>query len=149
MLIQRYADAIKVHANTMKTLYSKLEALQGDVAVTRSARQSITYIYTDTCYSAFRQTVCISILFTVFIICILVRPEQQKEMLQLCASCTRTDVALNNLVVRSRLRTKSMSKFLQRQPASPQERQSGERHWRWGSQETKRHWHRGSQAKGL
>ena len=32
----------------------------------------------------------------------LIRPEQQKEMLKLCASCTRVDVALNNLVVRAR-----------------------------------------------
>ena len=30
------------------------------------------------------------------------RPEQTAEILQLCGSCTRTDVALHNLVVRSR-----------------------------------------------
>ena len=31
------------------------------------------------------------------------RPETQQAILQLCASCTKTDVALNNLVVRARL----------------------------------------------
>ena len=36
---------------------------------------------------------------------VLARPEQQKEMLQLCAACTRADVALNNLVVRARTPT--------------------------------------------
>ena len=30
------------------------------------------------------------------------RPEQTAEVLQLCGSCTRTDVALHNVVVRSR-----------------------------------------------
>lgn len=31
------------------------------------------------------------------------RPETQQEILRLCASCTKTDVALNNLVVRARI----------------------------------------------
>lgn len=32
----------------------------------------------------------------------LVRPETQQAILKLCAQCTKTDVALNNLVVRAR-----------------------------------------------
>ena len=33
------------------------------------------------------------------------RPETQKEILKLCAECTKTDVALNNLVIRARTTT--------------------------------------------
>ncbi|CAL1151298.1 unnamed protein product [Cladocopium goreaui] len=61
------AKQIGIQVNHMKTIYEKLEGLQGDLAATRTSR-----------------------------------PETQKNILKLCAEATKTDVALNNLVVRSR-----------------------------------------------
>lgn len=61
------AKQIGIQVNHMKTIYEKLEGLQGDLAATRTSR-----------------------------------PETQKNILKLCAEATKTDVALNNLVVRYR-----------------------------------------------
>jgi len=60
-------EQIQIQLNHMKDIYGKLEKIQSDCAVTRSAR-----------------------------------PEMQQEILRLFANCTKTDVALNNLVVRAR-----------------------------------------------
>lgn len=62
-----HASQIQIQLNHMTDVYSKLETLQKECAVSRTAR-----------------------------------PETQQAILQLCASCTKTDVALNNLVVRAR-----------------------------------------------
>ncbi|CAL1147702.1 unnamed protein product [Cladocopium goreaui] len=64
----KHASQIQIQLNHMTDVYSKLETLQKECAVSRTAR-----------------------------------PETQQAILQLCASCTKTDVALNNLVVRARL----------------------------------------------
>ena len=80
----------------MKKLYQQLEELQADVAISRSARHHCLLAH-----------VCIMFTFVMHA-CImhqLARPDQQKCMLQLCSACTRTDVALNNLVVRARTLT--------------------------------------------
>lgn len=64
---REFSKQIQIQVNYMKDVYAKLEHLQGECAVTRTAQ-----------------------------------PEMQKQILSLCADCTKTDVALNNLVVRSR-----------------------------------------------
>ena len=69
---------------TMSDLYKQLEKMQADVAVTRSAR-SVLLDYMYVC--------CLETLG---------RPELTKQILTACASCTRADVALNNLVIRAR-----------------------------------------------
>ena len=61
------------------------------------------------------------------------RPEQQKTMLHLCASCTRTDVALNNLVIRSRTLTSTGYAF--HIATSAQDDQIDQGHWQPGDQE--------------
>ncbi|CAK8991369.1 unnamed protein product [Durusdinium trenchii] len=64
---RRHSKQIQIQVNHMQSIYEKLENLQGECAVTRSAK-----------------------------------PETQKQILSLCAECTKTDVALNNLVLRAR-----------------------------------------------
>jgi hypothetical protein len=42
----------------------------------------------------------------------LVRPETRQAILKLCAQCTKTDVALNNLVVRARTQASEKKRSL-------------------------------------
>lgn len=66
----------------MRELYKRLEEMQGDVAVQRTARQEAILFVISSAVSS---------------------PELQKDLLRVCSSVTRTDVALGNLIVRSRL----------------------------------------------
>ena len=91
----RHAAQIEIQLNYMTDIYNKLEKLQQDCAVARSARPmvSLTYVlYMNSQKPAH-----------ILIPCAPGRPDTQKQILQLCASCTKTDVALNNLVVRARI----------------------------------------------
>ena len=87
----------------MKDVYAKLEKIQSDCAVTRTARlihRSLINIYLNF-MGCSAKYICQSIylLFSIMF----GRPETQQEILRLCASCTKTDVALNNLAVRARI----------------------------------------------
>lgn len=100
----RHAAQIQVHLNFMKDVYNKLETLQKECAVTRNARPSVTLrsstllpiIIFDMMHFELDHTIDhVSSYFG--------RPEMQEQILRLCASCTKTDVALNNLVLRARI----------------------------------------------
>lgn len=76
-------------ASNLRGTYKEMEKLQAEVAVSRTARRHADVVATDP------QTLYLSSALHV-------RPETQKAILSLYAACTRTDVALNNLVIRAR-----------------------------------------------
>ena len=84
--ILSFAKQLKTHGDNMKNINAKLEGYQKDCAATRSSRsdgwRNLCYIFVYLCFHA--------------------RPEEQKELLQLFAECTKCDVALNNVEKRSR-----------------------------------------------
>lgn len=114
---RRLSKQISIHMNTMKQLYEKLETLQKEVAVTRSERHRMYTIISAT-WLYFQKQVPIHLCFKSLINPAHWRPEIRKEILQHCSSCTRTDVALNNLVVRSRTRAVNSRQSCQAAPAA-------------------------------
>ena len=110
ILITRHASQIQIQLNYMTDVYNKLETLQKECAVTRSARHLLQSKDTMIC----QLHELITFYWTTFrgnqnqnhqtlVVVSLGRPEVQTQILQLCAGCTKTDVALNNLVVRARI----------------------------------------------
>lgn len=84
----------------MSDIYSKLEGMQKDYAVSRSARPITSHGVTKVIHCNHIEAIESAYLLKLWLIG---RPETQKEILKLCADCTKTDVALNNLVARARI----------------------------------------------
>lgn len=105
LMALRMSSQLTGQVNVLKDLYQKLEAFQAEVAVSRSAR----HWFNLNCQTNITIVTPLSLADLLF--WINWRPDQTKAILQLCANCTRADVALNNIVVRARTRTGSCGKF--------------------------------------
>ena len=90
--------------DAMKSTYMELESLQAEMAVTRKSRLTIyaclcirMYVHVCSCMIDLIKIFTFSSCFRMQC-----RPDAQKDILRLCAACTKSDVALNNLVLRAR-----------------------------------------------
>ena len=100
----------------MKDIYKKLETLQAECAVTRTSRLTHSIIskygvkrpYHGARYHIKDDNLLIRgwhqdvYILYIYVSILIWRPDAQTEILKLCADCTKSDVALNNLVIRAR-----------------------------------------------